>query len=208
MGFSAVIGGVTGLLGAAGARSAGKSQENAALAQAEVARETRDIMRRDLAPYRQVGTPAVNALSFEAGLTDIAPDGYQAFEFEKTPGYDFRLNEGLRAVESGVAARQGLNSGAAMKALTRYGQDYGANAFNSERAFHFGQLNNLANIGQSAAAGSANAAATAGQMQTNALGNLGNAQAATSIGVGNALASGLNNGLGVWAYNQNRNALQ
>jgi hypothetical protein len=49
----------------------------------------------------------------------------QAFDaFRNTPGYQFGLNQGRRAVESSAAARGGLNSGAALKALTKFGNDY------------------------------------------------------------------------------------
>ena len=47
----------------------------------------------------------------------------------KTPGYDFRLNEGTRAIEGSAAARGGLYSGATMQALQNYGQDYATNAY-------------------------------------------------------------------------------
>ena len=49
----------------------------------------------------------------------------QAFDaFRNTPGYQFGLDQGRRAVESSAAARGGLNSGAALKALTKFGNDY------------------------------------------------------------------------------------
>lgn len=39
-----------------------------------------------------------------------------------TPGYEFQLGEGTRAIESSLAARGLSNSGAAQKALQKYGQ--------------------------------------------------------------------------------------
>jgi hypothetical protein len=44
--------------------------------------------------------------------------------FRNTPGYQFGLTEGNRAVEASAAARGGLNSGATLKALTKFGRDY------------------------------------------------------------------------------------
>ena len=41
-----------------------------------------------------------------------------------TPGYQFNLDEGRKQLESSAAARGGLYSGAALKDLTQYGQNY------------------------------------------------------------------------------------
>ena len=50
------------------------------------------------------------------------------------PGYQFRLSEGLKALDRQAAARGGLISGAALKGAQRYGQDYASgeyqNAYN------------------------------------------------------------------------------
>ena len=44
--------------------------------------------------------------------------------FRNQPGYQFGLNEGEKAVQASAAARGGLNSGATLKALTKFGTDY------------------------------------------------------------------------------------
>jgi hypothetical protein len=44
--------------------------------------------------------------------------------FRNTPGYQFGLDEGAKAVQASAAARGGLNSGATLKALTKFGNDY------------------------------------------------------------------------------------
>jgi len=59
---------------------------------------------------------------------------FGAADFQTDPGYNFRLSEGLKAIDRQAAARGGMMSGAALKAAGRYGQDvasqeYG-NAFN------------------------------------------------------------------------------
>lgn len=45
-------------------------------------------------------------------------------KFRSAPGYQFGLDEGRGQVEASAAARGGLNSGATLKALQRYGNDY------------------------------------------------------------------------------------
>ncbi len=147
----------------------------------------------------------VGAQAFEAPV--IAPWDITIDDFEADPGYEFRRGEGMRAVEGGVAARQGLNSGAAMKALERYGQDYATNEYNNFYNRKTGEYNNyvnrlagMANSGQNAAAGMAGANAQAAQQQINAYGNMGNAQAAGYIGGANAINQGIGNALGAWQY--------
>lgn len=127
------------------------------------------------------------------------PTGGTAYGgFTETPGYDFRLNEGARTVEAGVAANQGLNSGAALKALERYGQDYATSEYDN----YLNRLLGVSDRGQSAATGTVAASQNYTDVGTNALANYGNAQAAGAIGVGNAIQGGINNGLSLWAYNQ------
>lgn len=58
--------------------------------------------------------------------TQPAQSGQQsAFDaFRNTPGYQFGLDEGRKTLEASAAAAGGLNSGATLRALTRYGQGY------------------------------------------------------------------------------------
>lgn len=48
------------------------------------------------------------------------------------PGYQFRMGEGQRAIEASAAARGGLNSGSTLRALTRYGQNFGTQEYDNE----------------------------------------------------------------------------
>ncbi|KKK74367.1 hypothetical protein LCGC14_2884500, partial [marine sediment metagenome] len=56
-----------------------------------------------------------------------APD-YSAFY--KSPGYDFRFQEGTRAIDRSAAARGQLMSGGIVRELTRYGQGLASSEFN------------------------------------------------------------------------------
>ena len=64
-------------------------------------------------PWLQAGQWATNALrqKIEAGPGD----------YTKSPGYEFRLGEGVKTLERGAAARGNLLSGAQSKALVEYG---------------------------------------------------------------------------------------
>lgn len=184
-------------IGAAGsaysAKKAGDAQAGAAGQQLALQREMFGEQKAMFAPYLEAGGNALDAYKYEMGL-GAAPGGYEGFT--GTPGYDFRLKEGINAVNAGVGARHGLNSGSAMKALTRYGQNYAS----SEYGNHMNRLSGLANMGQNSAAMTGQAAQNNAMMGSNALANMGNAQAASAIGVGNAITGGINNGLGAWAY--------
>jgi hypothetical protein len=50
-------------------------------------------------------------------------------EIKMDPGYQFRLDEGLKAIERARASKGLLNSGATLKDLVRYSQDYASNEF-------------------------------------------------------------------------------
>lgn len=147
--------------------------------------------RDDLAPYRGVGPNALGALQNQIGT-----------DYTKSPGYQFRLNEGLNAAQQSAAARGSLNSGATLRGLTEYGQNFATNDYNN----WLQRLSGLATIGQNSAAGSAaagqNFAGQAGQTLTNQGNSLaqlfsaGGANAASgAVAQGNAWNNGIQNAL-------------
>lgn len=108
-----------------------------------------------------------------------------------TPGYQFAFNEGQRGLESSAAARGGLFSGAAGKALTKYGQGMADQQYGT----HLNRLASLAGIGQTA---------------TNTVGGWGqNAASNVATGLqnaGNARASGIANSANQWQQGMNNAA--
>lgn len=138
-----------------------------------------DGSRRDLTPY-QSGGGSTSATS----NTQAYQDAFQ--NYQNSTGYQFRLNQGLGALASNYRARGVSQSGAADKALLKYGQDYGSNEF----ANYLGQLSNQQAVGLSAA----NALAGVG---TNYAGMVGaNNQNAADAAANAAIAkANANNGL-------------
>ena len=130
-------------------------------------------------------------------------------DFEADPGYQFRMDEGMRGVEGGAAARGGLLSGAALKAIQKYGQglasqEYG-NAYNrytSNQTNQYNRLMGLVGAGQGSASQTANAAGQFGQAQANNLIGAGNAAAAGTMGQANALVGGINQGFNNYQQNE------
>lgn len=189
---------VGGIIGASSARKAAKAQERAANAQIASQEKMREQSRTDLEPWRNAGNTAQSALMYELGL-GAAPDlgeGLTYGGYTKTPGYDFRMNQGLDALESSAAAKGGLYSGAAMRDALQYGQDYAS----SEYGNYLNRLGGMSDAGAAAAGNSTNANAQAAVGISNALGSIGNAQAAGAIGQGTAWQNALGNFMGMNNY--------
>ena len=206
-----VAGAVVGssLIGASAARSAASSQ--AAAAQEGLAAQERMFERQvELQePWRKAGEQALNKL--------IPLSEYQKFgmdQFQADPGYAFRLSEGQKALERSAAARGGLQSGSALKAASRFGQEMGSqeytNAFNryqTERAAQLQPLQALAGIGQTAANTVTGAAGTYGAAANEALQNVGAARASGYVGGANALNQAIGTGSNLYMQNQWMNRL-
>lgn len=119
-------------------------------------------------------------------------------DFEKDPGYEFRRDEGRRALEGSAAASGGLFSGATGRRLERYGQDYASgefsnayNRFNTDRTTRFNRLATLAGVGQTATGATAAAGANASNNISDTIIGQANARAAGRVGQANAVNDGI-----------------
>lgn len=206
--ISAAIGGVAtiagGFLGSRGASSAASAQSDAAsqaaAAQLEASREQIAAQERMFErqielqePWRQAGMTALNQLVPLS--TQYTPFGME--QFQADPGYQFRLSEGMKALDRQAAARGGLISGNALRAAQRFGQElgsqeYGAafNRYQAERSAQLNPLQSLAGVGQTATNQLVGAAGQTGTNISNILGQAGQAQAQGYLGAGQARASG------------------
>jgi hypothetical protein len=135
--------------------------------------------------------------------SDVAGDRANALaNFQTSPGYNFRLNEGTKALDRSAASKGMLLSGAQTKAVT----DYGQNTASNEWGNYINQLFQLSGLGASSAASTNAADTSAYGTGINALtqGQLGSAQLGAAAGqragagIGNAL-SGIGNILGYGA---------
>ena len=195
MGVAGAIGGA--LIQGSAAKRAARAQTAAADADRAFQLETRDLIRGDLAPFREGGVNAFNMYRDEVMGTGPT-------QFQKTQDYNFGLNEGINTVQAGAAARGGLFSGAAMKDLNTFGQDYAS----TRREGWLNRLGGLADTGLNAAQMSGNASTNAAAGVSNALAARGNAQSAGAVGVGNAWNDGIGNALGGWNYQRGLNQNQ
>ncbi len=208
--IGSILGAGASLLGSA---FASDSQEEAADQSAQLQREQFNKTVELNEPFRQGGLAGQNRLlellgiggnaqapGYGSAMRDFSMADYQA-----DPGYQFRLGEGMKALDRGASARGSFNSGRAMKDLTRFSQglaseEYG-NAFNrfqTNRSNKINPLQALAGTGQSAT----NQVSAAGQNYATNAGNAimggGNARASGYVGGANAI----NDSIGGYRSNQ------
>ena len=168
------IGG-SALLGASASKSAANTQAASADRSIDLQREMFNKQLELQQPFQEAGVNALNRMRSGdvMGMMD--------------PSYQFRLGEGMKALDRTAAARGGLISGGALKAAQRYGQEFASNEFGNA----YNRLASMAGIGQTA---TNNMGASTGNFGTNA-GNLmtgaGAARASGYVGGANALSSGL-----------------
>lgn len=208
---------VSGVLGANASSNAAKAQANAANKATAVGDAQYQQTREDQTPWREAGTVALSQLAAGTKSGGELNRNFTLADFQKDPGYDFRMSEGQKALERSASARGGLQGGGTLKALTRYGQDYASNEygnaynrFNNDNTTRFNRLASLAQVGQTAN----NTIAQAGQANANNASEnalaAGNARASGYVGTANAINSGLNNSMSLYTMNQmfqNRSAL-
>jgi len=98
-------------------------------------------------PWTDAGGQALSGLQDAMNMN--GQEGYDRAmgQFQTGPGYQFAMDQGTKALESGAAARGNTYSGAQGKALTQYGQGMA----NQEWSNHLGRLAGLSTGGQQAA---------------------------------------------------------
>jgi hypothetical protein len=184
-----------------------------------------DQARVDREPWRQMGANKLTELGQRTAPGGDLMRTFGMADFQKDPGYDFRMAEGMKGMTNSAAARGGLLSGAALKAASQYNQNFASNEFgNASNRFttnqtnQFNRLASLADVGQVQANQNASNAMSMGQNvgngMMNAAGNIGNnlmgagnARASGYLAQGNALTNGINQGVSAWnQYSQNHAA--
>lgn len=130
-------------------------------------------------------------------------------------GLEFGLNQGTGAINARALQMGGYDSGATLKALTRYANDYGStkanesfNRWNVQNDALYNRLAGISGTGQAATG----QVASAGQNMATNVGNLmtgiGNAQAAGIVGGANAWGSAANQLGGIAQNYQNQQYLK
>lgn len=153
------------------------------------------------------GTPGTASSSTGGGYGSLLQPFTAQYMQQYSPAYQFQLQQGQQGVLNGDAAGQGALSGAALKDLTSYNQNYANTAYNN--AFNqyqtqlgntYSRLSGVAQLGQNAAANTGQQGTTlAGQAAQSAT-NIGTAQAGGTVGAANAISGGLSSASLPWLY--------
>lgn len=164
----------------------------------------RNLNEAKLSPWVQSGQGAQNIISQLLGLGSMKADGqgyggvrfdpsnWQGDQqnalnrFQASPDYNFRMGEGIKALDRSAASRGMLMSGAQTKGVQQYGSDLASGEYGN----WFNRLMGVSNQGLGATGTGVQSNLTATGLQNNALmqqGQLGMAGA-------NALGSGISNG--------------
>ena len=146
-------------------------------------------------PYYGTGTQAVGQESALLGLQGQDAANAAMSTFQASPGYQWRLQQGLRGIDAGAAAgvrQPGVRSGATIKAEEAYGQGLASSEFGD----YFTRLNALAGMGQSAGTSLANLGTwgaaqdvQAGQNLVGTISGQTNNATAQAVGAANAQSS-------------------
>jgi len=194
------------------ADEASRAQGQASQAAIDEQRRQFDQTRADVMPFRDTGVAANARLRQLLGL-DSGYGGedsgsllkrFGASDLNADPvyqnGLDFGLQEGTKGINARAMSSGMYDSGATLKALTRFGNDYGTtkaegayNRFNNDQGNVFNRLSGISGTGQTAT----NTISSAGQNSSNNISNLmtgqGNASAAGIVGGANAWGGALGN---------------
>jgi hypothetical protein len=231
-----VIGGaVGGIFGAIGGNSQASAERYAADLQYKAEQQALQQEQQqygqnqqNLAPFIQAGQGATTSLSDlmsvpGQGLLQPWTQQFQAPTLDQAknnPGYQFTLDEGLKAMQNSAAARGGLLSGATQKALNNYGQQsatqnyqnvynnllnqyqMGYQQFQGNQANTYNRLLGLSSQGQQAAIGAGQLGQQSTQSMANTMqsgaqaqgGYLSNAAYQGAAGL-NALGTGIGGGI-------------
>lgn len=192
---SAAIGsGISALTskGQSGAISDGQQQANAVLA-----------------PYSDTGVKSNTQTANLLGLNGQSAADTAMSTFQASPGYDYQVSEGLKAVDAGAASKGMLRSGATLKAE----QTLGSNLANQDFGNYVNRLNSLSNYGITAAGGQASTDTSAAGQQASIYGNEGSAIGKSVSGLASnpSVQNGLSNLFGSgapagWSNNNGNNA--
>lgn len=142
--------------------------------EAEAARENiaefkrqHEQARQDLMPWREIGLMGLDELETGVRTGQFEMPEFKAptmEEVEQSPGYQFRRQEGERALRRQLAAGGMMSSGAGAQAAVKYGQNFAEEGYNTEydravktyaidqqrRGNRFNRLMGLAGMGQTA----------------------------------------------------------
>ena len=195
------IGSGVGIAGGMGVQAyyGNKSASAARKANAAAAEEMRQSQARAVGyqrPYEAGGRAGFNVLTGlltgnqydqQGNVSNTLNPEERANLFQKSPGYQFRLEQAQNALQASQAARGGLLSGGAMKEMNAYTQGIASDEYGN----YINQIQGLANMGQQAATNMGNYEVGAGSTIANYVQQGGMAAANNYANQGQIIGGGL-----------------
>ena len=209
--ISAAGGIADALIGSSASKTAASEQTTADQNAINFDQGVFNTQQANLKPYMTAGNTALSSLM--TGFSDgtFGPGSIPAFtaptaaQAQATPGYQFNLQQGLKSVDEGAAAKGGLQTGGTIKAEQNYGAGLASttyqntfsnalsqyNAALSGQAQNYNQLAGVADIGLGAATGVNQAGTAAASNISGLMTGQGNAAAAGTVGSANAMTGAI-----------------
>jgi hypothetical protein len=154
----------------------------------------------DTLPDNKAGAPGTAASSSGGGYGSLITPFTADYMKQYSPAYQFQMQQGQQGVLNSDASSQGALSGAALKDLTGFNQNYAntayGNAFNqyqTQLGNTYSRLAGVAQLGQNAAANTGAQGVNLANAQGQAVQNAGTALAGGTIGAANAWTGATNN---------------
>jgi hypothetical protein len=205
----AIFSALSGVISQQGAQAGGNMAASAANQAAQMQQNEAMQARAALSPWVAAGGGAIGKVTNLLGLGTLKTNGgnfntygldpagaketqQQALaDFETSPGYQFRMDEGSKALDRSAASRGLLRSGAQQKAITAFGQGIASEEYGN----YMNNLFQAAGLG-SQAASSGNSTAAGLTANAGSLIAQGGAARGSGYAAGaNALASGISSGV-------------
>lgn len=218
-GWAAAAAGVVGAIASSDASGQQVGAEEQGLAQQESMFQQEQANESPFIQGGQGAQSQINYLLGTGGNTGSSPGGsygslnapFTMDNFKSlSPQYNFDLQQGAQGTLNSSAGGQGALSGAALKDLMSYNQNYANNSFNSAFSNYqsqqnniFSRLSNIATLGSSAGSNSTTGAGQFSGQIGNSLGAIGASQAAGTVGAANALSGGLTSAGNTYLGQQN-----
>jgi hypothetical protein len=183
------------------AKDASSAQSGASAESIAEQRRQYDLSRADLAPYREAGAAAIPRMRDLLGIGsgEFTPEQIM----QSDPGYQFRLDQGNKAIENAARARGMYYSPATVKELLRYGQDYSSGEYGNI----YNRLAGISGTGQTATTTGAGLGANYAGNVGNLLTGAANARGAAGIGAANAWGNAFSNIGNYFAQQQSLNKI-
>lgn len=188
---------VSGLMGSSSAKKAAQEQQRRMQQAMGVQQNVYDQARADNSPYARLGEFGTNALLDSLRSGDMTRR-FTAADMYDDPGYQFRLDEGKKALQADLSARGARYGGTALKALERYAQGYASDEygkaygrFTNDQDRGFSKLMGVTGVGENAVGRNMAAGQNYAGAMTSLLTGMGDSAAAGRIGSTNALTQGI-----------------